>query len=60
MNLKLQELCVVNLEKSGRPREINEKITGALEKIFQNERKITTREIAARLDVGNVNTVKSI
>lgn len=52
---------VMDLEKSGRPSEIDEKMTEKLVKIIQNERKITTRELTRRLNVseGTVETLLS-
>lgn len=48
---KAGRTSVVDVEKSGRPCEINETITSRLEEIIQNERRITTRELTARLNV---------
>ena len=36
---------------SGRPIEIDEKITESMKEIVKNERKITTRELTARINV---------
>jgi histone-lysine N-methyltransferase SETMAR len=48
---KAGRTSVVDVKKSGRPCEINEKITSRLEEIIQNERRITTRELTARINV---------
>lgn len=50
---------VVDEERSGRPSEIDEKITQKLQTIVQNERRITTRELTTRLNVskGTVHTL---
>jgi len=42
---KAGRMSVVNMEKSGRPCETNEKIMSKLEEIIQNERRITTRKL---------------
>ena len=49
-DFKARRTSVVDMEKSGRPSEINE-ITAQLHEIIQNERKITTRELTSRLNV---------
>jgi len=60
-DFKAGRTSVVDMEKSGRPSEINEKITAQLHEIIQNERKITTRELTSRLNVskGTLQTLLS-
>jgi len=49
--LKTGRTSVVDMEMSGRPCEINKKITSNLEEIIQNERRITTRKLTEQLNV---------
>lgn len=52
---------VLDEEKPGRPGEIAEGISGRLKIIVENERRITTRELTARLNVskGTISTLLS-
>jgi len=50
---KAGRTSLVDMEKSGRLCEINEKITSKLEEIIQNERKITTRKLTECLNVSS-------
>ncbi|MEZ0498457.1 transposase [Sphingomonas sp. IW22] len=50
---------VVDVEKSGRPCEISERITEKLHEMIQNERRITTRELTVRLNVSK-GTLQSL
>ena len=42
---------VLDEEKPGRPKEINENLTESLTKIVKEERRINTRELSTRLNI---------